>query len=182
MLVTEFLEQFRKMNKNIFCKRVFALFIASLIISSLTGCGRDASLDLYKENMENYFAAVSEINDGMNSIDALSASNDDELRQDYSALLSYLDKLDELTAQMAEVKVPEQFELAESLADEASENMSKAVLLYHNVYEGSEYNPSEAEAAFEYYSRANKRIRYVKSILQGDIPDELHVEYETEEE
>ena len=88
-------------------------------------------------------------------------------------LLAYLDELDSVTTQMAELEVPTQFASVENLADEASENMTEAVQLYHQLYASEEYNEDLASGAYEYYERANMRIRYITDILHGDIPEEL---------
>ena len=156
-------------------------FIAAMLFTlSLVGCKRDAALDTYKENMEEYFSEAARLNGEMNAIDISEAENGEELEAAYSQLLGYMDELNTLTAQMAEYEVPEQFELTESLADEAAENMQSAVELYHRLYEEEEYSEGVADAAFEYYERANKRIEYIRAILQGNIPEELEIVYEDE--
>lgn len=151
----------------LFKNKVYIAAMAMLLISFvLSACGRDESLDKYKSSMEQYYTNLANINYQMNSLDENSENSSVEL-------LSLLDELDSLTSEMAELEVPKQFELCESLADEAAENMSSAVGLYHQLYSSDEYNESVAEGAYEYYERANKRIVYIKSILHGDTPDEL---------
>ena len=145
------------------------LLIAAMVISVgclLGGCGHDEALDEYKESMETYYEQIAAIDEGINSIDP---SADPEGTQ----LLAYLDELDSVTAQMAELEVPSQFASVENLADEASENMTQAVQLYHQLYESEDYNEDLASGAYEYYERANLRIRYITDILHGDIPEEL---------
>ena len=145
------------------------LLIAAMIISVgcvLGGCGHDEALDEYKESMETYYEQIAAIDEGINSLDP---SADPEGTQ----LLAYLDELDSVTAQMAELEVPTQFASVENLADEASENMTQAVQLYHQLYASEEYNEDLASGAYEYYERANMRIRYITDILHGDIPEEL---------
>lgn len=149
------------------------MLIALMSSWVLSGCGRDAALDTYKQNMEVYFEGLSTLNERINSIDTASDT-------DGTKLLGYLDQLDSITSQMADLEVPEQFEIVDSLADEASENMSQAVSLYHELYESEEYNQSLADGAYEYYDRANMRIRYIHSILQGNIPEELEIVTEGE--
>ena len=147
----------------------------------MCGCGkRDVALDNYKANMDTYFSSVKTLDERMNAIDVSNSQTEVELEASYTKILGYLDQLNTITAQMAQLEVPEQFSLAENLADETSENMNSAVELYHQLYEADEYNEGVAEAAYEYYERANKRIRYIRSILQGVIPDELEVEYDDE--
>lgn len=139
----------------------------------LAGCGKDEALDEYQVNMETFFEHVAEFNDNMNEIDV---SREDYVEQ----MLEYLDALDEEVAWMAALEVPEQFSAAESLADEASENMSQAVNLYHKAYEGEQYNENAQQAAKEYYDRANLRIQYIITLLHGEIPEGEGVTY-TEE-
>lgn len=140
----------------------------------MTGCGEDEALTTYQEDMNTFFEHIAEINDGMNSIDA---SADDATQQ----LLSYLDQLQAEVAWMAELETPDQFSAVDSLADEADENMQQAVTLYHEAYGSGEYNEPIAEAAGEYYDRANLRIQYIIMILHGEIPEGEGITY-TEEE
>lgn len=140
----------------------------------MTGCGEDEALTTYQEDMNTFFENIAEINDGMNSIDA---SADDATQQ----LLSYLDQLQEDVAWMAELETPEQFSAVDSLADEADENMQQAVALYHEAYGSENYDEAIAEAASEYYDRANLRIQYIIMILHGEIPEGEGITY-TEEE
>ena len=95
-------------------------------------------------------------------------------------LLGYLDALAEDIEWMAELEVPEQFSAVESLADEADENMKQAVALFHAAYDGDTYDDGSAQAALEYYNRANIRIQYIIVILHGEIPEGEGVTY-TEE-
>lgn len=139
----------------------------------LAGCGKDEVLDEYQTNMETFFEHVAELNDNMNDIDVS--------KQDYvEQLLGYLDDLDTEITWMAELEVPEQFSAVESLADEAAENMTQAVSLYHLAYEGEQYDENMQQAAKEYYDRANTRIQYILMILHGEIPEGEGVTY-TEE-
>ena len=141
----------------------------------LTGCGeKDEALDEYQANMETFFEHIVEFNDNMNAIDVN--------QEGYvSQMLSYLDSLDAELAWMAGLEVPEQFSAVESLADEASENMTQAVSYYHMGYEGEEYDANIEAAAKEYYDRANIRIQYIITIFRGEIPEGEGVTY-TEED
>ncbi len=152
---------------------VIKILSSFMMLACLTGCGRDAALDEYREQMDAYYDQLSVIDAGINSIDPATD-------MDGSQLLGFLDELDAATMEMAGLEVPSQFASVESLADEASENMTQAVALYHQLYETDEYNEDLAAGAYEYYERANLRIRYVTDILHGDIPEELMVEEEEE--
>ena len=139
----------------------------------LTACGQDEELTAYQEDMNTFFEHIAAFNDSMNSIDA---SSEDAAAQ----LLSYLDQLQAEFTWMAELTVPDEFSAVDSLADEADENMKQAVALYHSAYEAEEFNEPVAQAAREYYDRANIRIQYIISILHGEIPEGEGVTY-TEE-
>lgn len=147
------------------------LFLCSFLF---TGCGEDEELTGYQTDMETFFEHIAEYNDNMNAIDVT--------EEDYlSQMLTYLDALDAEVAWMASLEVPEQFSAVESLADEASENMSMAVSYYHMAYEGETYDAATEEAAREYYERANARIQYIITIFHGEIPEGEGVTY-TEED
>lgn len=153
--------------------RIKKLFIALACVLFLTGCGEDEALTEYQENMEAFFSHIIEFNDNMNAIDVN--------QPDYVAqLLGYLDSLDAEVAWMAGLEVPEEFSAVESLADEASENMTQAVSLFHMAYEGEEFDANVEQAAREYYSRANIRFQYIITLLHGEIPEGENVTY-TEE-
>lgn len=139
----------------------------------LTGCGEDETLTAYKEDMNTFFEHIADFDDNMNAIDA---SADDATQQ----LLSYLDQLQAEITWMAELETPDQFSAADSLADEADENMRQAVALYHSAFESEVFDEAMAEAARQYYDRANLRIQYIRMILHGEIPEGEGITY-TEE-
>lgn len=156
-------------------KKLKALCLLLLCSILLAGCGKEENEELteYQENMTAFFEHIVEYDDAMNNIDV---NEDGYVEQ----LLEILDELDAEVAWMSTLVVPEQFSAVDSLADEASENMTQAVLLYHMVYEDEEYNQNVEDAAREYYSRANLRIKYIVMLLHGEIPEGEGVIY-TEE-
>lgn len=139
----------------------------------LTACGEDETLNAYLEDMNTFFSKAAEYNENMNAIDRESDTAVTEL-------LGYLDALEEDITWMAELEVPKEFSAVESLADEAAENMTQAVALFHQAYEGERYDDATAQAALEYYNRTNIRIQYIIMILHGEIPEGEGVTY-TEE-
>lgn len=138
-----------------------------------TACGEDGTLNAYLEDMNTFFSRAAEYNEKMNAIDR---DSDTALLE----LLGYLDALEEDIEWMADLEVPEQFSAAESLADEAAENMKQAVELFHKACEGENFDDATAQAAIEYYNRTNIRIKYIITILHGEIPEGEGVTY-TEE-
>lgn len=161
--------------------------IATAFTVLLTGCGKtDPELDTYKKEMTTFTETVTDLVDSINAIDVDSDNRTEEL-------LSYLDEMDIAFTDMAALEVPEEFSNIEELADEASSNLSRAVSLYHEAFDGTGEDfdnniPREEilSAAHEYYSRAFKRIDFIGTILQGELPDDESVtiihETETEEE
>lgn len=143
-------------------------FIFLFCAMILSGCGSNPEIDNYKSNMTQFFDNISYYDTAINAIDPDSDNAVDEL-------LAQLDSMDTSFSQMAELNVPKDFVGVEELADEASEYMSQAVLLYHQAFENGEYQPSIAEAAKENYNRANLRLQYIVSILHGEVPEEIFV-------
>lgn len=148
------------------------VFLCGLV---LTGCGKtEEALDEYQVNMATFFNHISEYHNNMNAIDV----NEEGY---VTTLLDYLDQLDAELSWMAGLEVPSEFSAVESLADEASENMSQAVSLFHTAYEGEMFDAATEQAAREYYERANVRLQYIVTILHGEIPEGEGVTY-TEED
>lgn len=139
----------------------------------LTACGEDETLTAYQDDMNTFFEHIASYNDGMN---AINTSDSDAKEQ----LLSYLDQLQAEITWMAGLTVPDRFSAVDSLADEADENMQQAVSLYHRAYESEIFDEGAAQAAREYYDRANIRIQYIIMILHGEIPEGEGITY-TEE-
>lgn len=148
--------------------KLMILCVVLLCGSFLSGCGEDETLTAYQEDMNTFFEHIADIDDGMNAI-ANDASTDDATKR--KRLLSYLDQFQAEVTWMAELETPDQFSAADSLADEADENMRQAVELYHRAYEAEVYDEAAAQAAREYYDRANLRIQYIIMILHGEIPE-----------
>ena len=144
-------------------KRIITLVLATCFAIGITGCGENKDLTKYKSEMDEFFADVELIHNKMNTIDKDSETALDEL-------FDCLDDLDNEFKAMASIEVPEEFSSIESLADEASENMTLAVEKYHEAYSNDSYNEYTAATADEYYARANKRFQYMIDILHGKMP------------
>lgn len=154
---------------------VITLFLILFVSFLLTGCGKDKNLEVYREAMHTFYDDMVAKTEAIDLIDPSSDTAVDDF-------LSGLDDLDALFVSLAEMEVPKEFSGAADLADEASENMSQAVALYHNAFEGEEFDSYTAEAAMAYYERAMKRVEYIGDILSGEIPDDANVTVITEEE
>lgn len=151
-------------------KKIHLMLIASIMIAALCGCGKkDEQLEQYKADMTAFTDEIDELVTAIENIDLNSENRTQEL-------LGYLDEMDAAFAKMGGLEVPEQFSNIEDLADEASENLSEAVALYHQAFDYPDnYDPQIIDAALEYYSRAFKRLDYIGTILQGEIPDDENI-------
>lgn len=153
------------------------LLSVSLTVLALTGCGKSKAADelsSYQASMSTFCDNISYINDQINSLDGTGES-------DVETLLKNLDTLDEQFLQMAELSVPDEFAAIENLADEASENMSMAVSYYHEAYDSGTFSPNYADAAYEYYTRANTRLGYILQILHGEEITDENVKFVTDD-
>ena len=146
----------------------FKLIIISALLSlSLFagGCGKDAELTKYEEEVTAFIDEVANIKIRMDEIDI----NSD------SAIVDTLICLDQMQEQfyfLSEMDVPKEFSSIESLADEASEYMTEAVTIYHEVFEADEYDSANADVAAQNYDRAMKRLSYISTLLQGELPED----------
>lgn len=150
--------------------KIKLLLLSALLLSALclSGCGKDAALEEYKENMTTFTENVSDIKIRMEEIDTDSEDAN-------TALLSCLDELQVQFTLLSEMEVPNSFSNIESLADEAAEYMTEAVSLYHEVFEATEYDAATADVAAQNYDRAMKRLSYISSLLQGELPDDENI-------
>ena len=147
-------------------KKFIYLILTIAVCAGLTGCQkRDVELDNYYAQMENFVQNVKSVEESIEAIDFTEPGSEQEL-------LGCLDLLDTLYSDMAAFTVPSEFQIVESLADEASSNMTQAVSMYHMAFDGDEeYDPMITDAGLEYYQRAQKRIDYIGTIIKGEMPE-----------
>lgn len=159
-------------------KHIITLILPIILaVLAVTGCGSNKTADelsSYQASMTTFCDNIAYINDQINSLDGTGES-------DVETLLNNLDTLDDQFIQMAELDVPEKFSTIENLADEASENMTMAVSYYHEAYDSGTFNANYADAAYEYYTRANTRLGYILQILHGEEITDENVKYVTDE-
>lgn len=160
-------------------KKAMVAVTAFLLAAVLTGCGKtDDKLEQYKSDMTAFTDKINELVESIDNIDLESETRTEEL-------LGYLDEMDAAFMEMGNLEVPdhEQFANIEELADEASANLSKSVALYHQAFDNTEeYDPQLVDAALEYYSRAFKRLDYIGTILQGELPQDETITFISESE
>ena len=146
------------------------LKLAEIIVLTslcLCACGDDAEekeLAAFSEEMTAFTVSIKDADEGINAIDVTNPSA-------ASDLLLILDQLQVDFENLAELSVPEQFESIEELADDASEYMKNAVSYFHSAYEGETFKEQDADIAYQYYTRAMKRIEIIGYALTGDIPE-----------
>ena len=143
----------------------FTLLIA-LMMSMLvfTGCGEKEELTVYEENMKNFYAEISEIENAIAEIDESSENA-------VNTLLINMEEMAVCFQTLADMEVPMEFISIEELADDASAYMDEAVRLYSEAYEEDYVSDALVQAATENYESAMKRINYIAVLLQGEIPE-----------
>lgn len=159
-------------NKLIFSK-MRTLLYAVTISACLSGCG--SSSDAEKE-LADFSSKISDFTEYMKEVDTQINSLDVTDKASIDDLLTILDDMDEEFKKLAEIDAPPQYQDVENLADEASENMSLAVSCYHSFFENEMFSEQDAANAYEYYSRAMKRVKYIGYMLTGgEIPEDENV-------
>lgn len=159
-------------------KRGITFLMAYLCLFLLSGCGSDPAIDAFHDEMDRFYSSLSESVNGLEAIDTESGAAIEEM-------LSELDEMNVLFEQLAAIEVPDKLEehfgnVAE-LADQAWEYMAEADRLYHEVYANDSYDQSVADAAWENYNRAMKRVNYIAILLQGRIPEDDNITVITQE-
>lgn len=129
-----------------------------------TGCGEKEELTVYEENMKNFYAEISEIENAIAEIDESSENA-------VNTLLINMEEMAACFQTLANMDVPEEFISIEELADDASAYMDEAVRLYSEAYEEDYVSDALVQAATENYESAMKRINYIAALLQGEIPE-----------
>lgn len=159
-------------NKGILSK-TRTLLIAATMSACLFGCGGASDDEKALADFSTKISGFTEyIKDADTQINSLDVSDKDSVDQ----LLAILDDMDEEFQKLAEIDAPMQYQDVENLADEASENMSLAVSCYHTFFETESASGEDAADAYEYYTRAMKRVKYIGYMLAGgEIPEEENV-------
>ena len=129
-----------------------------------TGCGEKEELTVYEENMKNFYAEISEIENAIAEIDESSENA-------VNTLLINMEEMAACFQTLANMEVPMEFISIEELADDASAYMDEAVRLYSEAYEEDYVSDALVQAATENYESAMKRINYIAVLLQGEIPE-----------
>lgn len=153
-------------------KLTVILLSLGLIATTFSGCAKaDDPYAGYKKEMNNFFEAVTKINDEMNALDP---EDDQAVEQ----LFAYLEELEEQFKYFSEIEVPDEFKVTEELADGAYDYMVEANGYFKDSFSENSFNEYTLEAAMECYQRANKRMQYVIDIIHGQLPEDESITYE----
>lgn len=161
----------KNLKGNIMRNKSLLTFIAVLICSVLlTGCGKDSKKEAFEKDFMEFCDKVAEIDTNIKAINP-----DDENAP--AELLSSLDTLGELFTNMSSMKFPKEYDYLVTLAEESGQFMNLAVENYHAAFEAEVYDEESASLANEYYARAYKRLKYMITFMQGEIPDSDEIKY-----
>jgi len=149
------------------------IFLIISLSFCLFGCG---SASDEEKALADFSAKVSDFTDYIKEADTQINNLDATDKDSISSLLTILDGMDEEFKKLSEIDAPQQYQDVENLADEASQNMSLAVSSYHSFFENETFSAEDAENAYEYYTRAMKRVKYIGYMLTGgEIPEDDNV-------
>ena len=162
------------MNSKNKCKYIIGTLTTTLCLTACGHTNEEKELADFSSSISSFTASIQDANQQINELDVNDANASQEL-------LSILDGLDEKFKELADLSVPEQYQSIETLADEASENMTNAVSYFHSAYEGEAFDEQDADVAYQYYTRAMVRIEYIGYVLVGEIPENDHVTVQEQE-
>lgn len=162
------------MNSKNKCKYIIGTLTTVLCLTACGHTNEEKELADFSSSISSFTASIQDANQQINELDVNDANASQEL-------LSILDGLDEKFKELADLSVPEQYQSIETLADEASENMTNAVSYFHSAYEGKAFDEQDADVAYQYYTRAMVRIEYIGYVLVGEIPENDHVTVQEQE-
>lgn len=144
------------------------VLILGICLLLLSGCGNNQDLDVFHDEMDDFYDSLSAAVNVLENIDPDSESAVEDM-------LSQLDTMSSLFDELAAIEAPDPFENIEEIADEAAEYMAEASVLYHEAYADGSYDDAIGDAANENYSRAMKRVNYIAILLQGRYPEDENV-------
>lgn len=162
------------MNSKNKCKYIIGTLTTVLCLTACGHTNEEKELADFSSSISSFTASIQDANQQINELDVNDANASQEL-------LSILDGLDEKFKELADLSVPEQYQSIETLADEASENMTNVVSYFHSAYEGEAFDEQDADVAYQYYTRAMVRIEYIGYVLVGEIPENDHVKVQEQE-
>lgn len=161
-------------NLYTFKKQIFMFFILSLLLF-LSGCGESEELTAFEESMILFHENIIEIGSSIDAIDPSSPDAVESMNNQLSLLQAEFEGL-------AELEVPTQFSNIETLADDAADYMREAAKLFREAYEEDYVSDPFIQAAVDNYESAMKRLDYISTLLQGELPEGATIIDESENE
>ncbi len=144
---------------------LFCIFL--ICILAVTGCTSEQEYNEYLQAVTQFDHTVRISTSNLNQIDA---SAEDAA----SLMLAEFDALNEAFQVFSEVKVPNEFADAGTLAKDGASYMSEANELYHTALESDSYDAFSLSLANEKYTQAVLRVQAIGDVLQGkEISEEL---------
>lgn len=144
--------------------------ITFMALCLCTGCGKTVTneqqeLANFSSAMSSFTQNINEANDKINNLDTTKDGASKEL-------LTILEGIDDEIEKIAELPTPEQYISVKQLATESHEQMANALSYFHSAYDSETFIKQDADIAYEYYTRAMKRIRAIGYVLSGEMPEE----------
>lgn len=142
---------------------LLTIFMLAFLV---TGCGhkKDAEIEAFKTQLDDFTTAVMELDTNINSIDPAS---DDAAAQ----LLSYYDSLAAEFETLAAIPVPEKYGDIARLSSKANDYMAEAVSYYHIAFESDTLSGQElmdmVNLASSYYEKSFEFVNYIGQVLMG---------------
>ena len=146
------------MNSKNKCKYIIGTLTTVLCLTACGHTNEEKELADFSSSISSFTASIQDANQQINELDVNDANASQEL-----------------------LSIPEQYQSIETLADEASKNMTNAVSYFHSAYEGEAFDEQDADVAYQYYTRAMVRIEYIGYVLVGEIPENDHVTVQEQE-
>lgn len=140
--------------------------IILLLVSLLTGCGqkKDAGIEAFQTQLNDFTAAVTQLDSDINSINP---DSDDAVAQ----LLSYYDSLAAEFETLAAIPVPEKYSDISRLSSKANDYMAEAVSYYHIAFESETLSSQDMmdmiTLASSYYEKSFEFVNYIGQVLMG---------------
>ena len=157
-------QEYYDRKERMMIKKISVIVSIILGISILTGCGEKEELTKFQEDISQFYAEVTALENEIATID-------EEAEEAVDTLINYMEEMALQFHNLAEIEVPQEFVSIEELAEDASSYMDEAVRLYSEAYEEDYVSDSLIQAASENYESAMKRVNYIAVLLQGEIPE-----------
>ncbi|MCR4586180.1 MAG: hypothetical protein K5686_10710 [Lachnospiraceae bacterium] len=137
----------------------------SLIIVLSCGCGKtendpDAALSTYHAGITSFNSDIAELSSRMDAIDITAEDAP-------TTLLICLDEMNAHFTELSELSVPDRYNGAKGLAVQASQSMSEAVDLYHQLYSAERFDAELSQRAKLRYDEAMGFVDSIGALIMN---------------